>query len=180
MSGGDWQKALPWDWDGKAADFIKPGDEVLWLRPGMKPSQMPPESCQVVLSRGPLWDWEEVCRLLRPGGFLLAECRGGEDGRALADFLVPGGRPADMANLENQLPLLRKAGFRVMFRSQAYPVVRFSALEDVLRYIAAFPERFPGFSRERCAQRLEKLSFPMESSEHVFLMIGKKEKRPPR
>lgn len=174
------REGLPWDWDQKAADFIKPGDNVLSLRPGFDLSAVPAESVQVALSRGPLWDPEEVRPLLSPDGFFLMEAVGGEDSRELADFLVPGSRPATVENLENQLPRWQKAGFRVMFRDQAYPLVRFDSMEEALGYIALFPQRFPGFSREACAECLQKLEERLtnrgfiENREHRFLIIVKK------
>ncbi len=105
---------------------------------------------------------------------------GGEDSRALAEFLLPGSRPAVPVNLENQAPLLQAAGFRLMYRNQAYPVRRFTSLEDLLRYIVCFPERFPGFSKKACAPRLKLLEKALdargyvENTEHRFLLIGKK------
>lgn len=171
---------LPWDWDQKARDFIKPGDRVLSLRPGQDLSGIPSESVEVALSRGPLWEPAGIFRVLGPGGFFLMECEGGEDSRALAEFLVPGSRPASPVNLENQLPLWPEAGFRVMYRNQAYPRVRFYAMEELLRYIAFFPDRFPGFSPESCAPRLQKLEERLgeqgfvENREHRFILIVKK------
>lgn len=174
------REELPWDWDRKAADFCKPGDNILTLRSGFDLSRVPEESIQVILSRDSLRAPEEIGRLLRPGGFFLMECAGGEDSRELANFLLPGSRPGSTENLENQLPLWRAAGFRVMFRDQAYPLVRFGSLEEVLRYIALFPEKFPGFSKEACAGRLQKLEEKLEAygflenREHRFLLIVKK------
>lgn len=69
-------------------------------------------------SMGLLLDWHAPCsldearRVLKPGGFFLAEQVGGRDWQAV-------GLPPDY-NLENQLPLFRQAGFRVMYSHQAY------------------------------------------------------------
>lgn len=174
------RESLPWDWAQKTADFCKPGDKVLTLTPGFDLSAVPAESVQVALSRGPIWGPAEISRLLCPGGFFLMECEGGEDSRELANFLVPGARPGNTENLENQLPLWRGAGFRVMFRDQAYPVTQFDSLDELLRYIALFPEKFPGFSKEACADRLQKLQERLtaygflENREHRFILIVKK------
>lgn len=172
---------LPWDWDEKVKDFIKPGDRVVTLRPGFAVSQIPPESAQVILSRGPLWDLSEIWRALKPGGFFLTECVGGEDSRALANFLLPGSHPASTVNLENQLPRMEQAGFRVMYRNQAYPAVRFDSMEELLRFIALFPQRFPGFSKAACEEKLKELETRLdargflENREHRFILIGKKQ-----
>lgn len=174
------REALPWDWEQKTADFVKPGDKVLTLTPGFDLSTVPAESVQVALSRGPIWKPGEISRLLCPGGFFLMECEGGEDSRELANFLVPGARPGNTENLENQLPLWRAAGFRVMFRDQAYPMTRFDSLGELLRYIALFPGKFPGFSQDACVGRLQKLQERLtaygflENREHRFMIIVKK------
>lgn len=173
---------LPWDWEEKVKDFVKPQDPVLNLRAqeSQKPLSFPDGSFQVVLSRGPLCDFPEVRRVLRPGGFFLMEPEGSEDSRSLTDFLLPERRPLPPVNLENQTPLLRQAGFRVMYRDQAYPLVRFHAMDELLRYIALSPWRFPGFSEEACAPRLQRLEERLkaqgflETRGHRFLLIGKK------
>lgn len=60
---------------------------------------------------GPL-PYAEARRVLRPGGFCLTERLGARDARAQ-------GLPADF-NLENQAPLFRGAGFRILYQNQAY------------------------------------------------------------
>ncbi len=79
------------------------------------------------------------------------------------------------ANLENQLPLLKAAGFRAMYRNQAYPARFFAEKGELLAYIDRFPQKFPGFSVDVCAKRLERLPFPLETAGHFFIMIGKKQ-----
>lgn len=172
---------LPWDWDQKVKDFVKPGDRVVTLRPGFAVSQIKPESVQVILNRGPLRGLPEIWRALKPGGFFLTECVGGEDSRALANFLLPGSRPAGTVNLENQVPIMEQAGFRVMYRNQAYPVTRFDSIEEFLRFAALFPQLFPGFSKAVCEEKLRELEALLdargflENHEHRFILIGKKQ-----
>lgn len=172
---------LPWNWEQKKADFIKPGDKVLDL--GDRPLEKASASeggYDVVLSRGPLREYGKIAALLKTEGFFLMECVGSEDSRALASFFTPQSRPAGTVNLENQLPKMAAAGFRIMFRNQAYPAVRFSNIEDLRRYIALRPEQFPGFSEETCRPALQKLQAQadstgfLENREHTFLLIGKK------
>lgn len=57
------------------------------------------------------YDPAHIRRVLRPGGFFLAQQIGGGEGEAPPDY-----------NLENQGPRLRGAGFRIMYQNQAYPV----------------------------------------------------------
>ncbi len=170
----------PWDWEQKKADFIKPGDRVLDLggRP-LSGVSVPEGGYDVVLSRGPLRDCGEVAALLKADGFFLMECEGSEDSRALANFLTPQSRPAGTVNLENRLQKM-EAVFRIMFRDQAYPAVRFTDMEDLYRYLSLRPEKFPGFSKEACGPALQSLQALLEKEgflenrEHRFLLIGKK------
>lgn len=71
----------------------------------------PEDSFELVLNRHQVYCLEEVCRVLRKGGFFLTQQIGGRDSER------PG---APDFNLENQVPLFRQAGFRVMYRNQSY------------------------------------------------------------
>lgn len=57
---------------------------------------------------------EEIRRVVKPGGFFLTQQVGGQDCDALALGLPPD------YNLENQLPLFRQGGFRVVYADQCY------------------------------------------------------------
>lgn len=71
----------------------------------------PEDSFELVLNRHQGYCLEEVRRVLCKGGFFLTQQIGGRDGER------PG---APDFNLENQVPLFRQAGFRVMYRNQSY------------------------------------------------------------
>lgn len=68
-------------------------------------------SFQLVLCRHQSFRLDQIRRVLARGGFFLTQQIGGRDSQR------PG--PADF-NLENQLPLFRQAGFRIMYRNQSY------------------------------------------------------------
>ena len=131
MSRQRWWEELPWDYASKARDFLKPGVRVLDLSPeegaypfgrepaeavrwnGTGPLPFADGSFDLVLCRFGLLPLEEAARVLAAGGFVVAEQVGG------SDSWEPG--PLDF-NLENQLPRVEAAGFRVMWRQQAYPL----------------------------------------------------------
>lgn len=131
MSQQIWWEELPWDYARKVRDFLKPGIRVLDLSPeeggypfgqaavdmvrwnGILPLTYENGGFDLVLCRyGPLC-LGEIARVLKAEGFLVAEQVGG------SDAWEPG---APAYNLENQLPLAEAAGFRVMWRQQAYPL----------------------------------------------------------
>lgn len=172
---------LPWSWQQKLDDFIKPGDFVLDLNEtGESLSTISDDSVNVLLSRDIPCDLTEAHRVLKKHGFFLYERTGADDNRALAEFLLPGSRPADSLNLENELPKMQAAGFRVMFRSQAYPIVKLTSFAALPAYIAEHPAQFTSFSADSCLPRLLTLHNDIVSRgfvptrEHKFILIGKK------
>ena len=84
-------------------------------------------SFDVIFSREKCVPLDEVYRVLTPGGYYLLQCRGSRDCSGLIGFVYSdiSGWKEDF-NLENQLPLWERAGFRVLYRHQAYPVVSLS------------------------------------------------------
>lgn len=182
------EAALPWSWAQKTADFQKPGGAVLILPADLPARQslaaVPDESFDLVLNQGALCAFEEfqaVRRVLKPDGFFLSEQPGGEDCRRLANFLCPGSRPAGGANLETLLPQLQRAGFRVMYRDQAYPMGKFLSLRALADFIAHAPERFPNITEKELHAHREALESMLKrdggipNEEHVILLIGKKQ-----
>lgn len=81
-----------------------------WAYP--EPLPFAGSSMGLLLGWHALYDLAEAYRVLKPGGFFLAGQVGARDCQAA-------GLPPDF-NLENQLPLFRAAGFRVMYSQQAY------------------------------------------------------------
>lgn len=177
---------LPWSWQQKVADFQKATDIVRVIPEGVSPAQAlqgdEDDSCHLVLCENSPCeesDYREVARVLKKGGFFLAQQYGGEDCRRLCEFLRPGARPAQPRNVETHTPLLRAAGFRVMFWDQAYPVQRFSSVSSLLTFVSDHPQLFPGITEANLAAHEAELQAQLttngslEVERHVFLLIGK-------
>lgn len=189
-SNGWEREPLPWSWREKVLDFRKPDDRLLELSPGDGtflsslrhpralctflpqpefPLPFEENSFDLVLDNGGEYDLSEVHRVLKPGGFFLTQQCGGEHLLSLRRLLsLRALKPPDY-NLENELPKVQKAGFRIMYRSQAYPVLRLSSVEEALAY---FPEKEQEF-RPRLEEFFAGHSF-LETEEHRFLIIAKK------
>ncbi len=141
----------------------------------------PDDAFDLVLNRHGSYDAGEVRRILKPGGFFLTQQVGGQNGRTLAQRLLPEFcRPGMDFNLENELPKFREAGFRVMYRNQAYPVARILDVGALCFHAKAIAWEFPGFSVDACFDRLlalqkevEERGF-VENQEHRFILIVKK------
>ncbi len=148
--------------------------------PGEK-MPFPDGSFDLILDRQAPYKIGELWRVLAPGGFFLTQQAGGQNSRFLAKRLLPETDRSGMGfNLENELPKFRAAGFRIMYRDQAYPVGRFTGLGALCRYAESLPEVFPGFSVDACFPRLlalqgelEQRGF-LENQEHWFILIAKK------
>lgn len=189
-SNGWEREPLPWSWREKVLDFRKPDDRLLELSPGDGtflsslrhpralcaflpqpefPLPFEENSFDLVLDNGGEYDLPEVHRVLKPGGFFLTQQFGGEHLLSLRRLLSLRALKKPDCNLENELPKVQKAGFRVMYRNQAYPILRFSSAETVL---AALSEEGEGLG-----PRLEAFfaghTF-LETEEHRFLIIAKK------
>lgn len=166
---------LPWSWQQKLDDFIKPGDTVIDLKDYPHGTHtIESGTANVLLSRNLPVNYDEAARILKKNGFFICQQIGSEHCRTLAEFLTPNSRAASPLNLENELPKMQAAGFRVMFRAQAYPVLTLNSTEALLGFIAENLSFFPGFSQSFSQSRLAALPMPTQTVEHYFLLIGKR------
>ena len=118
---------LPWSFEQKVRDFLRPGVRVLSVGGGEYLLALGHPAELVSVADGPgafpfedgLFDlavayhadldWGEAARVLKRGGFLVTQQIGGRNRPGRPDY-----------NLENQGPLLEAAGFRLMYSHQAY------------------------------------------------------------
>ncbi len=184
------REPLPWSWQEKVLDFLKPDDRLLELSPGdgafLSSLRHPRALCtflpqpefplpfgensfDLVLDNGGEYDLPEVHRVLKSGGFFLTQQFGGGHMLSLRRLLSLGALKEPNFNLENELPKVQKAGFRVMYRNQAYPILRFSGAEAVLAHLS---EEGAGFG-PRLEAFFARHPF-LETEEHRFLFIAKK------
>ncbi len=146
-----------------------------------EPLPFPDDCFDLIINRQSAYDIGEVRRVLKPGGFFLTQQVGGQNGRKLARRLLPDfRRPGEDFNLENELPKFRQAGFRIMYRSQAYPVAKFLDVGALCYHAKIIQWEFPGFSVDACFDRLLSLQRELEdrgfveNQEHRFILIAKK------
>lgn len=105
-----WQKAkLPWSYEQKVNDFLKPGVERLDIRKEQELSACETSGFDLVTAYHTDYDLNEVARVLRKGGFFVTQQIGGRNCPDMPDY-----------NLENQGPKLEAAGFRMMYSHQGY------------------------------------------------------------
>ena len=107
---------LPWNFEAKLRDFQKPDSKILKLTPAIDIQNCEDGSFDLVLAYEVPYDLTEVRRVMKPGGYFFTQQRGGRDEG-------PEPSPADY-NLENQCPVIAEAGFRIMYRHQAYTMAK--------------------------------------------------------
>lgn len=113
---------LPWSWERKLRDFLKPGVRVLdlsgdggaYLLGLGHPAELVSTTddgagFDLVVAYQVDFAPEAAARALNRGGFLVTQQIGGHNRPGQPDF-----------NLENQAPRLQAAGFRLMYSHQAY------------------------------------------------------------
>lgn len=139
------------------------------------------ESFDLVINRHAYYDIGEVRRILKKGGHFITQQAGGENAKSLAQRVLPGyAGKASSYNLENQAPEFRKAGFKVVYRNQAYPAGYFTDVGALCRYACKARWAFPGFSVDSSFERLLDLQAELDArgrisfQEHRFIIVAKK------
>ena len=148
-----------------------------------KPLPYDDNSFDIVLNRHEDYNIEEVKRVLKPSGFFITQQVGGVNNNELSKFLISGFEPQMPSfNLENERPKFEKAGFRIMYRNQSYPIQKYFDIGALCYLAKIISWEFPGFSVDSCfdkllllQKRIEEQGF-IESREHRFIIIAKNAK----
>lgn len=137
-------------------------------------------SFDLVINRHESYKISEIRRILKPDGFFITQQVGGQNGRELARRLLSFDRAGKDFNLENEVPKFQKAGFRIMYRHQAYPVQKFLDVGAICFQAKILEWEYPNFSVEACFDKLldcqreiDERGF-LENQEHRFIIIAKK------
>lgn len=105
-----WQEArLPWSYEQKVKDFMKPGVRRLDIGRGQGISDCETGCFDLVTAYQTGYDLGEVARALKKGGFFVTQQVGGRNRPDMPAY-----------NLENEGPKLEAAGFRMMYSHQGY------------------------------------------------------------
>jgi len=100
---------LPWSYEQKVGDFLKPGVQRLDIKAGQDITVLEDDSFDLVTACQVEFDPVQIARVLRKGGFFVTQQTGGRNRPDAPDY-----------NLENQGPKLEAAGFRMVYSHQAY------------------------------------------------------------
>lgn len=148
------------------------------------------ESFDVVLNSHESYGIDEVRRVLKPGGIFLTEQVGGENSAPLRAFLLPE-RSANLAHsdaddagfvfdLTHERESVEQAGFEVLAAAEQYPKSKFFDVGAIVWYCRIVVWEFPGFSVEKCFDKLAELQKRLErdgyiaNREHRFMLMLRK------
>ena len=134
----------------------------------------------LVLNRHESFDPAEARRVLKPGGLFLTQQVGGRNNRDLSRLLIPDFiSPFPHHDLTHCCKALEQAGFSVFRGEEYFPRSRFRDVGALVYFAKALPWEFPGFSVDRCFDRLLEAQAQLEregylpGTEHRFLLAAR-------
>lgn len=149
---------------------------------GAGPLPFAPNSFDVVMNRHETIDFQEVFRVLTPGGACVVQQVGHQNNFDLAKKLL--GYPISHSPKTQALDAYHraavKAGFIIEFRDEMFPEIRFSRLETLVQFAKVIHWEFPGFSVKTCLKQLVALQESLEKTgeivgrEHRFVLALRK------
>lgn len=141
----------------------------------------PDGTFDLILNRHGSFDAGEVYRLLKKGGVFLTEQVGGDNDRELVDMVLPGTeKPFPHLNLAEQRRVFEGAGFHILCGEEAYRPILFYDTGAFVWFARIIEWEFPGFSVERCFDRLLEMQRALERNGkiegtiHRFLLAAEK------
>lgn len=147
------------------------------------PSGIPFEdqSFDLILNRHGNFNAGELFRLLRPGGVFLTEQVGRDNDRDLVELVLPGTPlPFPELTLARQQKGFEAAGFHMLKAGEAYRPIRFYDMGAFVWFARIIPWEFPGFSVDRCFERLVEMQKVLDregviqGTIHRYLIVAQK------
>ena len=141
------------------------------------------DSFDIIINRHGDFDPSEIWRLLKPGGYFITQQVGSENDRDLVELVLPNlEKPFPHNNLKEQKALFEKKGFEIIKADEAYGPIRFYDIGAFVWFAHIIEWEFPGFSVERCFDRLLmlqktiRIETKIEGTTHRFLIVARKPK----
>ena len=138
-------------------------------------------SFDFIMNRHGDFDPREIRRLLKAGGYFATQQVGSENDRELAEAVLPGlEKPFPQNCLRVQRAAFEKAGFQILRAEEAFCPIRFFDVGAFVWFAHIIEWEFPGFSVEKCFDRLLELQARIEregrieATAHRFLIVARK------
>lgn len=115
----------------------------------------PDATFDIITNRHGSFHAGELFRLLKKGGVFITEQVGGDNDRDLVEMVLPGtAKSYPHLHLAEQRRAFEQAGFRILRAEEAYRPIRFYDVGAFVWFARVIEWEFPGFSVERCFDRL--------------------------
>ncbi len=147
------------------------------------PSEIPydNETFDIILNRHGSFDAGELHRLLKKDGIFITEQVGGDNERDLVEMVLPGTpKPFPHLNLKEQRKAFEDAGFHIIRAEEAYRPIKFYDVAAFVWFAHIIEWEFPGFSVDKCFERLLKMQKiveekgEVEGTIHRYLIVAKR------
>lgn len=147
------------------------------------PSRIPyeNETFDIIINRHGDFDPNEIFRLLKKDGVFVTQQVGEDNDRDLAEMVLPDTpKPFHHLNLREQQECFEKAGFQILQGEEAYRPIKFYDIGAFVWFARIIVWEFPGFSVEKCFERLLKMQEiidrdgKLEGTIHRYLIAAKK------
>jgi SAM-dependent methyltransferase len=123
----------------------------------------------------------EIGRLLRPGGLFVTQQVGSDNDRELVRMVLPdAAKPFPHENLKEQRAGFAGAGFEILQADEAFGPICFYDVGAFVWFARIIEWEFPGFSVDRCFDRLLRLQQVIErdgrisGTTHRYLIVARK------
>ena len=138
-------------------------------------------SFDIIINRHGDFDPSEIRRMLKAEGLFVTQQVGSENDRELVDAVLPEAeKPFPHNNLTEQRKEFEKAGFDFVKAEEAFCPIRFFDIGAFVWFAHIIEWEFPGFSVEKCFDRLLQLqrniekNGKIEGTAHRFLIVVRK------
>ncbi len=140
------------------------------------------ESFDIIINRHGDFFPPEIRRLLKPGGLFITQQVGSDNDRELVELVLPGTeKPFPHENLREQRAGFTDLGFEILQAEEAFRPICFYDVGAFVWFARIIEWEFPGFSVDRCFDRLLQLQEIIErdgkitGTTHRYLIVAKKE-----
>lgn len=138
-------------------------------------------SFDIIINRHGDFDPPEIRRLLKPGGLFITQQVGSDNDRELVEMVLPGTeKPFPHENLPEQKARFLDAGFEILQAEEAFRPISFYDVGAFVWFARIIEWEFPGFSVDRCFDRLLQLQETIEregkisGTTHRYLIAARK------
>lgn len=123
----------------------------------------------------------EAYRLIKPDGYFITQQVGGRNDRDLVEMVLPDTpQPFPELELSIQKKKFEEAGFEVIRAEEVFRPIRFYDVGAFVWFAHIIEWEFPGFSVDRCFEKLLKMQSiidetgKVEGTIHRYLIVAKK------